>query len=171
MQTLGDPNSAAVLAEARTRCDEIGDRSCVSQAWRIRGNAQFYYADFSAAQQAYMNGLAIARELGDRTEIAKILTGLGVVARSRRDWPQAEQTLSEAISLQIETSPSPSEAFFMNWQQLRRIAATLRCRAARSCWRMPPRGSALTIKPWLAVDGVGAAGRAVRAAAHPETER
>jgi tetratricopeptide (TPR) repeat protein len=109
MQTLGDPNSAAVLAEARTRCEEIGDRSCVSQAWRIRGNAQFYYADFSAAQQAYMNGLAIARELGDRTEIAKILTGLGVVARSRRDWPQAEQTLLEAISLQIETSRSPSE--------------------------------------------------------------
>jgi len=109
MQTLGDLKSAAVLTEARTRCEEIGDRSCVSQAWRIRGNAQFYYADFSAAQQSYMNGLAIARELGDRTEIAKILTGLGVVARSRREWQQAEQNLREAISLEIETGHSPSE--------------------------------------------------------------
>jgi tetratricopeptide (TPR) repeat protein len=109
MQTLGDPKSSAVLTEARDRCEEIGDRSCVSQAWRIRGNFDYFYANFSAAQQDYMNGLAIARELGDHSEIAKILTGLGVVARSRRDWQQAEQTLLEAIVLKIETGYSPSE--------------------------------------------------------------
>jgi tetratricopeptide (TPR) repeat protein len=107
--TLGDPNWSAVLTEARNRCDEIGDRSCVSQVWRIRGNTQFAYADFPSAQEAYMNGLAIARELGDRAEIAKIVTGLAVVARSRRDWPQAEQMLQEAISLKIETGYSPSD--------------------------------------------------------------
>jgi DNA-binding winged helix-turn-helix (wHTH) protein/tetratricopeptide (TPR) repeat protein len=109
MATLGDQNWSAVLTEARTRCEEIGDRSCVSQAWRIRGNTQFAYADFPSAQEAYMNGLAIARELGDRAEMAKIVTGLAVVARSRRDWQQAEQMLREAISLQIETGYSPSD--------------------------------------------------------------
>jgi tetratricopeptide (TPR) repeat protein len=109
MQTLGDPNSAALLTEARNRCEEIGDRSCVSQVWRIRGNAQFFAADFPGAQQSYMNGLTIARELGDRGEIAKLLTGLGVVARSRRDWQQAEQTLREAIALRTETGYSPSD--------------------------------------------------------------
>jgi tetratricopeptide (TPR) repeat protein len=109
MLTLGDQNAFGILTEGRLRCEEIGDRDCVSKAWRIRGNEQFAYADFSAAQQAYTNGLAIARELGNRSEIANILTGLGVVARARRDWPQAEQSLKEAIALRVETSLSPSE--------------------------------------------------------------
>ncbi len=108
MQTLGDPNAYAVQTEARLRCEEIGDRDCVSKAWRIRGNDRYFFADFSAAQQAYQNGLVIARELGNRGEIANILTGLGVVARSRRDWLQAEQSLKEAISLRLEAGYSPS---------------------------------------------------------------
>jgi tetratricopeptide (TPR) repeat protein len=108
MLTLGDLNAYAVLTEARQRCEQIGDRDCVSKAWRIRGNERFAFADFSAAQQAYLNGLAIARELGNQGEIANILTGLGVVARSRRDWPQAEQSLKEAISLRVESGYSPA---------------------------------------------------------------
>ena len=106
---LGDKNGFALLAEARDRCEEIGDRSCVAQTWRIRGNTQIAVANFPAAQEAYVTGLAIARELGDSDEMGKILTGLGVVARSRRDWRQAEETLREAISLRTETGFSPAD--------------------------------------------------------------
>lgn len=109
MLNLGDMNGLTVQTEARQRCEEIGDRDCVSKAWRIRGNARYFAADFSAALEAYGKGLAIARELGNRGEIANILTGLGVVARARRDWPQAEQSLREAISLRVETGYTPSE--------------------------------------------------------------
>jgi DNA-binding winged helix-turn-helix (wHTH) protein/tetratricopeptide (TPR) repeat protein len=105
----GDLNGVALLTEARQRCEEIGDRDCVSKALRIRGNERFFAADFPAAQEAYQNGLAIARELGNRGEIAIILTGLGVVSRSRRDWPQAEQSLKEAASLRVEVGYTPSE--------------------------------------------------------------
>ncbi len=107
---LGDAKGGlALLAEARDRCQEIGDRSCVARTWRVRGNSQVFATDFSAAQESYMTGLAIARDLGDTNEMGIILTGLGVVARSRRDWQQAENTLSEAISLRTETGYSPSD--------------------------------------------------------------
>ena len=106
---LGDLNGLALLTEARDRCEEIGDRSCVARSWRIRGNTQVFTANFSAAQESYMTGLTIARELGDNNEMGVILTGLGAVARSRRDWRRAEDTLREAISLRTETGYSPAD--------------------------------------------------------------
>jgi len=109
MQNMNDPNYYAVQTEARQVCEELGDRQCVSMAWRIRGNVLFFAGKFVEAQAAYQNGIAVARELGDRAELANLLTGLAVVAESNLEWPQAEQNLQEAISLKRETGYSPSQ--------------------------------------------------------------
>jgi DNA-binding winged helix-turn-helix (wHTH) protein/tetratricopeptide (TPR) repeat protein len=109
LQNLGDPNYYAVQTEARKVCEELGDRQCVSMAWRIRGNERFFAGQFGEAQEAYLKGISVARELGDRAELANLLTGLAVVAESNLDWQQAEQNLQEAISLKQETGYNPSE--------------------------------------------------------------
>jgi DNA-binding winged helix-turn-helix (wHTH) protein/tetratricopeptide (TPR) repeat protein len=109
MQNLEEPNFYAVQTEARKVCEELGDRQCVSQAWRIRGNERYYTGHFAEAQEAYVAGASVARELGDRAELANLLTGLGVVAESNRDWQRAEQNLQEAIALKKETGYDPSE--------------------------------------------------------------
>jgi DNA-binding winged helix-turn-helix (wHTH) protein/tetratricopeptide (TPR) repeat protein len=109
MQTMGDPNSYAVQSEGRKVCESIGDRQCVSMAWRIRGNDRFFKGHFAEAQQAYLQGVGVAREMGDRAEQANLLQGLSVVAESNLEWDQAEQNLLEAISLKKETGNNPSE--------------------------------------------------------------
>ncbi len=109
MQTLHDMNFYAVQTEARKVCEELGDRQCISQAWRVHGNERYFTGHFREAQEAYLAGVSVARELGDRAELANLLTGLGVVAESNLEWQQAEQNLQEAISLKKETGYNPSE--------------------------------------------------------------
>jgi len=109
MQTLGDPNFYAVQSEGRKVCEELGDRQCVSYAWRIHGNYLYYTGRFGEAQQAYLEGIRAARELGDRAELANLATGLGVVAESNLDWGKAEQSFLEAVSLKNETGYAPGE--------------------------------------------------------------
>lgn len=109
MQSMGDPNFYAVQTEGRKVCESIGDRQCVSMAWRIRGNDRFYAGHIAEAQEAYQQGLSVARELGDRGELANLLQGLSIVAESNLEWDQAEQNLLEAISLKKETGYSPSQ--------------------------------------------------------------
>jgi len=108
MQTLVEPNFEAVQTDARNVCEELGDRQCVSQIWRIRGNVLYYSGHFADAQQAYLNGLSVARELGDLAEQANLLTGLAVVAESNRKWQESEKDLQEAISLKKEAGYDPS---------------------------------------------------------------
>jgi DNA-binding winged helix-turn-helix (wHTH) protein/tetratricopeptide (TPR) repeat protein len=109
MQSMGDQNFYAVQTEGRKVCESIGDRQCVSMAWRIRGNERFYTAHFAEAQEAYQQGLSVARELGDRAEMANLLQGLSIVAESNLEWDQAEQNLLEALSLKKETGYNPSQ--------------------------------------------------------------
>ena len=109
MQSMNDPNAIAVQQEARQTCEAIGDRTCLSQVWRIRGNERYYSGDFAGAQQAYAQGVAIARDLGNRAELANLLVGFAVVERANRDWQQAERNLFEAISLKQETGYNPNE--------------------------------------------------------------
>ncbi len=109
MQSMSEPGYDQAQTEARTVCEQLGDRQCVAHAWRIRANAQFFAGKFREAQDAYLQGAAIARELGDNAELANILTGLGVVAESNLEWNQAEQSFLEAISLKKETGYDPSE--------------------------------------------------------------
>jgi len=109
MQTLGDPNFYAVQSEGRKVCEELGDRQCVSYAWRIHGNYLYYKGLFGEAQQAYQEGIKAARELGDGAELANLATGLGVVAESNLEWGKAEQNFLEAVSLKNETGYAPGE--------------------------------------------------------------
>jgi DNA-binding winged helix-turn-helix (wHTH) protein/tetratricopeptide (TPR) repeat protein len=108
MQNLGDPQSVTVQTEARLTCEQIGDRACVSAAWRILGNYRFYLGDFASAQRAYEQGVAIARDLGNRAELANLLEGFGAMAQANRDWARAEQNFREAISLRAETGYNTS---------------------------------------------------------------
>ena len=109
MQNLHDMSYYAVQTEARKVCEELGDRQCVSQAWRIHGNERYFSGRFAEAQEAYLAGVRVARELGDRGEMANLMTGLAVVAESNLEWQQAEQNLQEAISLKKETGYNPSD--------------------------------------------------------------
>ena len=109
MQTMGAPNYDEVETEARKLCEQLGDRQCMSQAWRIRGNDRYYAGKFQEAQDAYLQGVGVARELGDQAELANLLNGLGVVAEANLDWNKAEQNFLEAISLKKETGYNPSE--------------------------------------------------------------
>lgn len=109
MQSISEPGYDQAQTEARTVCEQLGDRQCVAHAWRIRANAQFFAGKFREAQDAYLQGAAVARELGDNAELANILTGLGVVAESNLEWNQAEQSFLEAISFKKEAGHDPSE--------------------------------------------------------------
>ncbi len=109
MQSMAAPNALAVQDEARKICEAIGDRNCVSQAWRIRGNYLYYTGDFQAAQDAYAQGVGIARELGNNAELANLLVGYGVVEKVNRNWPQAERNFQEAISLKLQVGFNPNE--------------------------------------------------------------
>jgi DNA-binding winged helix-turn-helix (wHTH) protein/tetratricopeptide (TPR) repeat protein len=109
MQNMAAPNAIAVQDEARKICEAIGDRNCVSQAWRIRGNYLYYTGEFQAAQEAYAQGVAIARELGNNAELANLLVGYGVVEKVNRNWPQAERNFQEAISLKLQVGFNPNE--------------------------------------------------------------
>jgi eukaryotic-like serine/threonine-protein kinase len=109
MQNLHDMNFYAVQTEARKVCEELGDRQCISQAWRIHGNYLYFSGQFAEAQEAYLAGVNVARELGDRGELANLMTGLAVVGESNFEWRQAEQNLQEAISLKKETGYDPSD--------------------------------------------------------------
>jgi DNA-binding winged helix-turn-helix (wHTH) protein/tetratricopeptide (TPR) repeat protein len=109
MQSMSDPNFYAVQTEGRKVCETLGDRQCVSMAWRIRGNERLYAGHFAEAQEAYLQGAAVARELGDRAELANLLQGLSILAESNLEWNQAEQNLLEALSLEKETGNNPSE--------------------------------------------------------------
>jgi DNA-binding winged helix-turn-helix (wHTH) protein/tetratricopeptide (TPR) repeat protein len=109
MQNTNDPNAATVQDEARKICEAIGDRNCVSKAWRIRGNHLYYKGDFQAAQEAYAQGVAIARELGNNGELANLLVGYGVVEKVNRNWPQAERNFQEAISLKLQVGNNPNQ--------------------------------------------------------------
>jgi len=108
MQTMGDPNYYVVQTQGRKVCEALGDRQCVSQSWRIHGNALYYQGHFAEAKETYLQGLNVARELGDRGEQANILSGLSAVAESNSDWEQAEQYLLEALSTRRETGYNPS---------------------------------------------------------------
>jgi DNA-binding winged helix-turn-helix (wHTH) protein/tetratricopeptide (TPR) repeat protein len=109
MQNINAPDAPAVQDEARKICEAIGDRNCVSKAWRIRGNYLYYTGDFQAAQDAYAHGVAIARELGNNAELANLLVGYGVVEKVNRNWPQAERNFQEAISLKLQVGFNPNE--------------------------------------------------------------
>lgn len=130
MQTMGDAAYYEVQTEARKVCEQLGDRQCVSWAWRIRGNERFFAGKFREAEDAYLQGAAIARELGDSGELANILNGLGVVAESNLEWPQAEKSFLEAISLKKETGYNPSDIqiqladFYLRIGRLREAART-----------------------------------------------
>lgn len=108
-ETLREADAFAVQTEARQVCEAIGDRQCVSQAWRVRGNDRFARNRFEEAEQAYNNGVAVARELGDRAELANLFNGLGVVAESKQDWSSAEKYFKQAIDFKKETAYNPSE--------------------------------------------------------------
>jgi len=109
MQSMGEPGYSEVENDARTVCQQFGDRQCVAKVWRIRGNELFFAGKFREAQDAYLRGASVARELGDNAELANILTGLGRVAESNLQWDQAENSYREAISLKNATGYNPAE--------------------------------------------------------------
>jgi tetratricopeptide (TPR) repeat protein len=56
-----------------------------------------------------MQGVTIARELGNNAELANLLVGYGVVEKVNRNWPQAEKNFQEAISLKLQVGFNPNE--------------------------------------------------------------
>ncbi|HEX5228105.1 MAG TPA: winged helix-turn-helix domain-containing protein [Bryobacteraceae bacterium] len=108
-QSMGDPGYYDIQVEARKVCEQLGDRQCVASSWRMRGNTLVMTGKFSEARDAYLQGTSVARELGDKAELANILNGMGVLAESNQEWDQASQNFLEAIALKKETGYNASE--------------------------------------------------------------
>jgi predicted ATPase/class 3 adenylate cyclase len=67
----------------------------------------FFLGDYGMARDRYRDGLGIARELGDRKQIAGMLINLGSAAMRQKDWNEAEACLKEALEILEELGTEP----------------------------------------------------------------
>lgn len=102
MQTLGQNGFAAIRAEARNICAEVGDRSCVAAAYRIEANDKATTGDLAAADRLYSASFKIASEIGCRLEQLNALTGFAFISLREGDLPAAEAYLRRAIVVGTE---------------------------------------------------------------------
>ena len=101
-QTLGEPQSAALLLQARRLCEELNDRSCQATALRIAGNFQVTNNQLAQGRASFTQALELARAAGNAGEIIQILNGIIYSALEQGDWRQAESSASQALSLAKE---------------------------------------------------------------------
>jgi tetratricopeptide (TPR) repeat protein len=71
------------------------------------------YADLRQYEQAidlYEQSLTIARELGNPSQVAKVLQKIGAVYQRQRSWDEADSAYEEALSIYREIGDRISEA-------------------------------------------------------------
>ena len=87
-----------VLGKAEA-VDRTGERA---YALNAAGTLALYQGDYSAAKALHEEGLAIRRELGDRSGIAGALGNLGNVAVNQGDYPTAKALHEESLAIRRE---------------------------------------------------------------------
>lgn len=75
------------------------DPSLRAHALNAAGVLAHHQSDFAAARRLYREGLALRRELGDRTGIAASLNGLGHLSLTQGDFAEAERVFRENLTL------------------------------------------------------------------------
>ncbi len=76
---------------------EIGDRSSYARVLSVYGRACAYHGDVEKAAALLDEAMAISVELGDRWNQSVARMGLGIVARVRNQFDQAESLLAQTL--------------------------------------------------------------------------
>ncbi|MGH2480372.1 MAG: hypothetical protein ACRDHW_12015, partial [Ktedonobacteraceae bacterium] len=87
-----------LLTQVQERALQLEDRQSQVRAWLWRGSLAELRGELRQAQQAYLTGLTLARQLQQRDLLAQMLvkTG-GVLIKTAESWPQAEAYLIEGL--------------------------------------------------------------------------
>jgi predicted ATPase/class 3 adenylate cyclase len=108
------------LSEGRRLLDEALTRDVAPQepvrarAWIGAGSLALGQGDLARAETALQNGLALARELGDRPNVALALNTLGVLAYIQGGYEQARTLNEESLALYRELNDSWGIASTLN---------------------------------------------------------
>jgi len=98
LQNLAIPGFGAVREEARSLCNELGDKACVLSALRVEANEMVFSAPLHA-KQLYEEGLKVSGEMGFQTETMNLLNGLGMALVNLGDLSAAEKRILEKIEV------------------------------------------------------------------------
>jgi signal transduction histidine kinase len=75
---------------------EIENKSLISSALNMIGNAYFLMGDFTGGMEYYYRALTLREELGDSTSIAKSYNNIGATYINMKDYPHALEYLKKA---------------------------------------------------------------------------
>ena len=92
-------HSAQLLEEARTLCEQLGDRYWLARVLHHLGIARGNLGDIAAGRSLFEQSLALYRELGYTPGAAASLNNLGAMAQLEGDYESARLLYQEALAL------------------------------------------------------------------------
>ncbi len=95
-----------ILLQLATKQDDFEG---IAYAWMIRGNCYFLQGDYARAVTALQNGLATARESGDKQRQAACLNTLAAIHALSANFPKALQYFRESLRLAQKTGSKFNE--------------------------------------------------------------
>ncbi len=98
----GRERLAALLALAGEAVPSERSWAARAKALKAAGTLAAEQGDYAAARARYEESLAIRRELGDKLEIANLLSNLGIVARRQGNYAHARALYEESLALRRE---------------------------------------------------------------------
>jgi len=98
----GRERLAALLDLAGERLPSERGRAARAKALKAAGTLAAEQGDYAAAHARYDESLAIRRELGDKQEIANLLSNLGIVARYEGNYAAAGALYAESLAIRRE---------------------------------------------------------------------
>jgi non-specific serine/threonine protein kinase len=98
----GRERLAALLALAGEEVSSEQGRAARAKALKAAGTLAAEQGDYAAARARYEESLAIRRELGDKLEIANLLSNLGIVARYQGNYAVARALYEESQAIRRE---------------------------------------------------------------------
>lgn len=100
----GDHDRAiALLEEARTLYEDLGDRHSLAVLWGSIGVVRWYQGDFDAVRTSYGRALELRREVEDRILEGRTLNGLGSVNWRTEHFDEALTWYRQAADLRERT--------------------------------------------------------------------
>jgi class 3 adenylate cyclase/tetratricopeptide (TPR) repeat protein len=109
-------DAAAVLAlgdEARRLCLDCGNRSGLATSHKLHGVAHLQLGHFGEADRFFQDGLVLYQELGDRRNMAAMLSNLGESARMRGNYVAAEALYEQALAEVRRIGHRDSEVIYL----------------------------------------------------------
>jgi predicted ATPase/DNA-binding CsgD family transcriptional regulator len=94
-----DSGVLALLEESARFAREADDSWCLAHALGVAGFECGRHYDLRRARRMFVEGVAVAREVGDLQGLRFGLLGLGEVAMSQGDYREAQSLLEEAVQI------------------------------------------------------------------------